>query len=187
MRTLVPPFKMLRKIVSEMLLFLVFAVVYSLSVVGDRQATVTRNVHWYVNSNIESNVLFAEAHPGALSGFYLCCGQIGVNASGSALLLRDLTVDKLRADVQRLRLARRRGRSLGDNSNLTVHVVFSVAEEAIKSGAAVRAAEGLADIASQADLDGILCDYEPADNYTIEHATDYAWIDVTKRAFPPVQ
>ena len=89
-----------------MLLFLVISVAYSLNVVEvlpeDRQATVTRNVHWYVNSDIESNILFAEAHPGALSGFYLCCNQIGVDASGSASLLRGFTVDKLRADVQRL-------------------------------------------------------------------------------------
>ena len=57
---------------------------------------------------------------------------------------------------------------------MTVHAVFSVAEEAIKSGAALKAAPALASISADAGLDGILCDYEPSDDYSVGHATSYA-------------
>ena len=57
---------------------------------------------------------------------------------------------------------------------MTVHAVFSVDEAAVKSGAALKAASAVASISAEAGLDGVLCDYEPSDDYSVGHATSYA-------------
>lgn len=63
--------------------------------------------------------------------------------------------------------------ALGPKRRLTYHAVFSVAEAAIHSGAAARAAADLVSYAALGGADGLLCDYEPADNYTVAHAAAY--------------
>jgi len=57
---------------------------------------------------------------------------------------------------------------------LTYHSTFSVEAEAILSGVAKSIAPNLAKIAKDSGVDGLLCDYEPDFNYTVEHAQKYA-------------
>ena len=127
----------------------------------------SRRVRWYVNGDVDANVAFAR-RTRALTGFFLCCGIIKVDAEGQA------SISKGYATPQDLAKAVSAMRHALDDKELTVHAVFSVDESAIKSGRASAAARNLANITVAAGLDGLLCDYEPADSYTKEHAVAYA-------------
>ena len=124
-----------------------------------------RKARWYVNSDVASNVAFAQAHPGALTGWYGCCGLLGIDGAGKATQLKNISA---LAGPMKAALLPSTGREL------TFHAVFSVAESAIHSGAAKGGAATLARLAAAGGADGVLCDYEPSDNYTDAHAQAYA-------------
>ena len=53
---------------------------------GDGSSTpASRRVRWYVNGDVDANVAFAKAHPGALTGFYLCCNILKVDSNGKSV------------------------------------------------------------------------------------------------------
>ena len=123
-----------------------------------------RSARWYVNNGrVDDNVAFAKAHPGALTGWYGCCNLLSVNESGHVAVRSNLT-----ASTVPLKAA------LAPNRTLTFHAVFSVAEPAIHSGAALLSVPDLVRVAKAGGVDGLLCDYEPADNYTHAHVQAYA-------------
>jgi hypothetical protein len=138
-------------------------------------------VRWYVNGDVAENVAFAVAYPDALTGFYLCCGILGVDDDGVASYGKGLNASKLRAMVSAMQNPA--NRADGGAPPLTVHAVFGVSEAAIHSGRALNGAVGIASLAAAAGLDGVLCDYEPADNYTMAHAQAYAdFLDAVAKA-----
>jgi len=121
------------------------------------------SVRWYVSSGrVDANVAFARARPGALTGFYGCCGSFSVAADGSV---------KTRGNLSDI--AARHKHAL-DSKVLSYHAVFSVDPKAILSGAGEKAAPVLALAAKEGGADGLLCDYEPDFNYTDAHAEQYA-------------
>ena len=124
-----------------------------------------RKSRWYVNSDVDANVAFAQAHPTALTGWYGCCGLLGVDGTGTAKQNKNISA---LAGPMKAALLPSTGRTL------TFHAVFSVAESAIHSGAALDAVPELIRFATAGGTDGLLCDYEPADNYTDAHAEAYA-------------
>ena len=139
-----------------------FAVLFASVAAGTGSITASRKARWYVNGDVTANVAFARSHPGALTGFYGCCGLLGVDAAGNASLNTNLTslTGPMKHAVE--------GRTL------SFHAVFSVAEPSIHSRAALNAVPDLVRFAREGGADGILCDYEPADNYTDAHAQAYA-------------
>jgi len=119
--------------------------------------TAARGVNWYVaSSNIEGNTALLSAHGASVSGAYLCCNFAGFTANGSF--------------TQRFSDAASAAQiAVFAGANAEVWAVGGVDEAAVHSGAwaaglpaAARAAPRLL----AAGLEGIIIDYEPADNYT---------------------
>ena len=122
-----------------------------------------RQVRWYVNTNVESNINFAREHTNAVTGWYGCCNLFSVDANGTASQRSDdlsTAVDSMKHAVE--------------NRTLTFHAVFSVNDAAIHSGSALDAVPDLVRLANSSGIDGLLCDYEPTVNYTVAHAQAYA-------------
>merc|ERR1712196_102600 len=107
----------------------------------------SRKVRWYVNSDVAANVAFAKQNPDALTGWYGCCGLLRVDAAGAVSAQANL-----RSVVANMTTAL-------PSRRLTFHAVFSVAEEAIHSGAALGAAPAFMQHAKMAGMTGLLCDY----------------------------
>ena len=122
------------------------------------------SARWYVNTNVAANVEFARANPHALTGWYGCCNLLSVNDTGAVAQKVNLT-----AVAHPMKAALRPS----GGPELTFHAVFSVAEAAIHSSAALVAVPELVRLAAASGADGLLCDYEPADNYTDAHARAY--------------
>jgi len=123
-----------------------------------------RGVNWYVASgNIEGNEKFLTAHGAALSGAYLCCSFFSFAADGT-FSLRAPTAEGLAQAA------------VFTSAHAETWAVGGVAEAAVHSRAwaaglpaAARAARDLL----AAGLEGVVVDYEPADNYTLAHAEAY--------------
>lgn len=118
-----------------------------------------RRVRWYVNAGrVSDNVAFATANARALTGMYGCCGLLSVASDGS--VSRKLDIAASAAPI----LAK----------GLTYHAVADVDGKGIISGAAASGAKDVVRIAKEANLTGVIFDYEPAKNYTKAHEEAYA-------------
>lgn len=123
-----------------------------------------RRVRWYVSAGrTQDNIDFAKANPDALTGFYGCCNLLAVDNTGSVSLkfenLSSISIPHKAA--------------LSPSKTMSFHAVISVNKTAILSGSALHAVEPLAMAAESGGVDGLICDYEPDSNYTIDHVHKY--------------
>jgi hypothetical protein len=125
----------------------------------------SRGVNWYVaSSNLKGNANLLATHGDAISGAYLCCNFFSFAQNGSYSERFAPAASAAQID-------------LFTSANMEAWAVGGVDEAAIKSGAWKA---GLADAARASarflasGLMGVIIDYEPADNYTAEHAAAYA-------------
>jgi hypothetical protein len=137
-----------------------------------------RGVNWYVASgNVAGNAaLVASGAP--LTGAYLCCGFFAFAPDGS-FSLRSSAAD-WRAQA-----------AVFTRAAAETWAVGSVAEAAVHSGAWAAglpaAARAAADLLA-AGLEGVIVDYEPADNYTQAHAAAYgAFLGALAGAVAPLR
>jgi hypothetical protein len=138
-----------------------------------------RGVSWYVAaSNVEGNAAFLRAHSGSITGAYLCCSFVSFTANGS-FTQRFSDADSTQ-QIHVFTDAAAETWSVGD-----------VAEVAIKSGSWIRGmddARAWSQTMLKAGLSGIIMDYEPADNYTAEHAAAYgAFLQALSTAVAPLR
>jgi len=123
-----------------------------------------RRVNWYLSSSeTANNAALIALHGDAITGAYLCCGFGGIAANGS---WASQTTARALSEMAPITAAARE-----------VWEVSGVAEAAVHSGAwraggLDAAAAALAPLAA-AGLRGIIVDYEPASNYTVQHAAAY--------------
>ena len=123
----------------------------------------SRRVRWYVSSGrVDDNVEFAREHSNAITGFYGCCGLAHVDDVGNVTFKHNIS-DGIHSMMYAV-----------PNRRLTYHAVFGVTEASICNGTAIRGIPDLVDFAKQNQIDGLLCDYEPSENYTETHAKAYA-------------
>lgn len=120
---------------------------------------------WYLAATrVAENVQFVREHSRAVTGVFGCCNLLQVAQNGSV----SSKASNLSALVQPVVAA------LAPSRRLSYLAVFSVDEGAVHSGRAASAVPELVRLAAEAGLDGLVCDYEPADNYTRGHAEAYA-------------
>lgn len=118
-----------------------------------------------MNSDTAAGAAWVAAHPHALTGVYMCCHMAFVDASGG------VTARDLGALAGNITLAR--GSAFPP---LTYHATFSVDEAGVHSGDVLKGVPALVEAAAAGKsrgVTGLLCDYEPADNYTLAHAKAY--------------
>eukprot|EP00927_Polykrikos_kofoidii_P077940 TRINITY_DN74820_c0_g1_i1.p1 TRINITY_DN74820_c0_g1~~TRINITY_DN74820_c0_g1_i1.p1 ORF type:complete len:307 (-),score=53.58 TRINITY_DN74820_c0_g1_i1:158-1027(-) len=122
-------------------------------------AEASRRVRWYLaGGRAAANEAFVEKYANAITGVYGCCNMLSVAADGSVTIKPNLQSDAAPM------LAK----------GLTYHVVAGVSGDGILSGGAKAAAADVAKAVRDANLTGIIFDYEPASNYTKEHEQAYA-------------
>ena len=138
-----------------------------------------RGVNWYVaSSNLEGNVALLKTHASSISGAYLCCNLQGFAANGS--FTERFSDSDLAAQV-----------AVFTGAAAETWVMGGVAEAAEHSGAwaaglpaAARAGARLLSLG----VEGIIVDYEPADNYTFAHAAAYgAFLGALSAAVSPLR
>ena len=134
-----------------------------------------RHVRWYHASGAQADIAVNEAwlsrpeRRAAITGAYACCNFFMFNATTGALI----------ADVT------------GNYSNrfspflsrgLSVHAHGMMNEQALKSGAALKAIPDLARFVEANGIDGVLVDYEPLD-VSVAHAKLFAqWLSAAAAA-----
>ena len=140
-----------------------------------RRAASKRHVRWYHASGAQADIAVNEAwlsrpeRRAAITGAYACCNFFMFNATTGALI----------ADVA------------GNYSNrfspflsrgLSVHAHGMMNEQALKSGAALKAIPDLARFVEANGIDGVLVDYEPLD-VSVAHAKLFAhWLSAAATA-----
>lgn len=117
-----------------------------------------RRVRWYLANRAELNDAFVTEHADAITGVYMCCNTMRVDENGN------VTVSMDHAAAAAPMLAK----------GLTYHAIATPDGVGIRSGAARRGAREVVQRAREANITGVIFDYEPSSNYTLEHKQAYA-------------
>jgi hypothetical protein len=141
-------------------------------------AAAAAGVNWYTNTNIGGNTAFLQSHANAITGAYLCCGLISFLPNGSFAIAHSPA--QLAAEIR-----------VFTSRAVETWAVGGVAEAAIHSGswaAGLAAARAASQALLAEGLEGLLFDYEPAANYTAEHAEAYgAFLGAVSEAIAPLR
>lgn len=126
-------------------------------------AAPARAVSVYTGSgNATKTLAWVNARRAAFTGVYPCCNNVQFAANGSLVLTRSMA--DLTAETAQLRAA-----------GLTVHWVASISNLSVTSGS-WRSGGGIAAAVAAVQAmgaDGLIVDYEPSVNYTLQHAQAY--------------
>lgn len=133
---------------------------------------VGRGVRYYLGANrLLENSAFAQTSDGAVNGAYLCCNLASVSANGTMLSNANATALSEEASALRQIFKAQSASSLAGE----VWHVVGIDQEAVQNGT-WRATSALTDLASAAaswGSTGLVVDYEPSTNYTMNHARAY--------------
>eukprot|EP01060_Flectonema_neradi_P029533 TRINITY_DN4101_c0_g1_i2.p1 TRINITY_DN4101_c0_g1~~TRINITY_DN4101_c0_g1_i2.p1 ORF type:complete len:291 (+),score=54.33 TRINITY_DN4101_c0_g1_i2:43-915(+) len=124
-----------------------------------------KTVRWIVNSkNTDENIQMWKNHEGVVKGFVgasgLTSGVINVSKNGSTAVVEGHNLKNEAA----IPLAK----------GLEYHALLNVDQEAIQSGAAAKQCSEAIELADNANITGLLVDYEPTTNFTMKHTEAYA-------------
>ena len=125
-------------------------------------AATQRTSRWWFGSSptyLQQALQIVDGHRAALTGCYF---YYGFSVSGNGTFVSPPPQDvasSLLSFVAR---------------SLTVSVALGLNQSAVESGAALKAVDAAAAAADAANLTSLMIDYEPASNYTHEHAEAYA-------------
>lgn len=125
----------------------------------------TAHVNWYMNGgDIPANVAFVQNYSSALTGLYLCCNSYSFLANGSFIGKDDETIRNETIPL------------LNIQPNLQLYYVIGISNETFMDESwrigiptAVATLERLTNMVT-----GFIVDYEPANNYTLQHSQAYA-------------
>jgi hypothetical protein len=131
-----------------------------------------RGVRYYLGGNrLADNVAFAKASAGAANGAYICCNLASIASDGS--MSSDANATSLNEESTALRQVFKT-QSSSKLAGEVWHVV-GVDQIAVENST-WRHTSGLTDLAAAAKSwgsTGLVVDYEPSTNYTMQHAEAY--------------